>query len=739
TVRSGEAVPDAVTSLWKDGHLLRLDLSPFTKQQSIGLVEDVLGGKLEGLSADLMWEASGGNALFLHHLVEAALEAKTLRQVRGIWQLRGRTAITSELASLLESRVEQLPEDILHALKLLTLCEPLDLDVLSEIADETAIEEAEARDLVKIVPEHGQLNVRFTHPLFGEVIRRRLGLASSRRLRGQLVKVLRTRPLDAASDRIRLAELALDTDQADAGLFASAAEDATLLADHPLGERLARAAMKRGGGMESAEVLARALLWQGHPQEAERILGSFDPDALNQGQLVRWGVSRIANLFWSMGDSERADEVLAAVRARVTYPALALVLDGIASVFSVFEGRLDDGRTGAEAVLAHDDALPFAVEWAAFAAMHALALAGRGDEVAPVAARFHAHEEHLDGLLRFTAMRGEVLAHTFGGDLVQARACVEKSLEFFSAGQYLAWAMANMLIGTTELASGHCQDAAGRLEQSLAATASDAAVAWSYPARIELGQAYAALGRTEDAARMVDEAKQRAGRHLTVFAPQLVLADAWLNGAEGTVQRAVEVAHEAADSAARAGQYALEAEALHTAARFGDRTVADRLAELGAQLNGTLIGVHARHAAAVSAGDGAALDAVASEYERLGYLWSAADAYAQAASAHERCGDRKAVTESSGAANRLSADCGGLMTPALRSAAQPLPLTAREREIANLVAAGLSNKEIAERIFVSVRTVEGHLYRACLKLDVTDREALAAITRSSKMRDARHR
>ncbi len=59
-------------------------------------------------------------------------------------------------------------------------------------------------------------------------------------------------------------------------------------------------------------------------------------------------------------------------------------------------------------------------------------------------------------------------------------------------------------------------------------------------------------------------------------------------------------------------------------------------------------------------------------------------------------------------------------------AAHPLPLTVREREIANLVAAGLSNKDIADRLVVSVRTVEGHLYRACIKLDISDREDLAA-------------
>lgn len=55
----------------------------------------------------------------------------------------------------------------------------------------------------------------------------------------------------------------------------------------------------------------------------------------------------------------------------------------------------------------------------------------------------------------------------------------------------------------------------------------------------------------------------------------------------------------------------------------------------------------------------------------------------------------------------------------------------REREIAGLIAAGLSNSEIADRLVLSVRTVESHIYRACAKLDVTDRDQLAAIVRQS--------
>lgn len=45
------------------------------------------------------------------------------------------------------------------------------------------------------------------------------------------------------------------------------------------------------------------------------------------------------------------------------------------------------------------------------------------------------------------------------------------------------------------------------------------------------------------------------------------------------------------------------------------------------------------------------------------------------------------------------------------------------------MSAGLSNREVAEALTLSVRTVEGHVYRACFKLDVADRDELARLIR----------
>ena len=68
----------------------------------------------------------------------------------------------------------------------------------------------------------------------------------------------------------------------------------------------------------------------------------------------------------------------------------------------------------------------------------------------------------------------------------------------------------------------------------------------------------------------------------------------------------------------------------------------------------------------------------------------------------------------------------GARTPALVVADATEPITPREREIALLAADGVASKEIAERLFLSVRTVNNHLQKVYTKLGVTSRAELAA-------------
>ncbi|GGW56183.1 LuxR family transcriptional regulator AbsR2 [Streptomyces griseoloalbus] len=139
---------------------------------------------------------------------------------------------------------------------------------------------------------------------------------------------------------------------------------------------------------------------------------------------------------------------------------------------------------------------------------------------------------------------------------------------------------------------------------------------------------------------------------------------------------------------------------------------------------GRLNGVFADHADALARADGPALDRVAEELQRRGFLLFAAEAYAQAVPAHrEPHAARTARTRAAALARR----CQGARTPALAGLVLG-ELTARQRQIVTLAAEGLSNRQIAERLTLSVRTVGNHLYGAYTRLGTPSRATLGRFT-----------
>ena len=64
-------------------------------------------------------------------------------------------------------------------------------------------------------------------------------------------------------------------------------------------------------------------------------------------------------------------------------------------------------------------------------------------------------------------------------------------------------------------------------------------------------------------------------------------------------------------------------------------------------------------------------------------------------------------------------------------------LSAQELQVARLAGAGMSNKDIAERLFLSHRTVGSHLYRIFPKLGVSNRAQLAAALTGGQLTSAR--
>ena len=156
------------------------------------------------------------------------------------------------------------------------------------------------------------------------------------------------------------------------------------------------------------------------------------------------------------------------------------------------------------------------------------------------------------------------------------------------------------------------------------------------------------------------------------------------------------------------------------------RQVAARLAALAESVEGDLVKARALFATALAKKDGAGLEAVSASFEDLGAVLYAAEASAQAAVVLRERGEFRRAAAAGQRSARLLEGCEGAVTPALRTNMARARLTPGELDAALQAAAGQSNKEIAGKMQLSVRTVESNLQRVYEKLGVSGRRELAA-------------
>jgi DNA-binding CsgD family transcriptional regulator len=142
-----------------------------------------------------------------------------------------------------------------------------------------------------------------------------------------------------------------------------------------------------------------------------------------------------------------------------------------------------------------------------------------------------------------------------------------------------------------------------------------------------------------------------------------------------------------------------------------------------------LLAVAARRVRATAENNPTGLESAAEDFAALGAYGQASATYESAAAIHRERGDRSASTASRARAAGL-ADATrnpGSSGTALEPTSGTERLTGRESEVAVLAAKGLSNREIARTLFLSVRTVESHLYQARVKLGAASRKELGAL------------
>jgi DNA-binding CsgD family transcriptional regulator/energy-coupling factor transporter ATP-binding protein EcfA2 len=735
TIRSGESVLDAVTALLKERLLLTVHIDPFTREQIGVLASAVLGGAVGPRLIDELFDQSAGNLLVLRGLLSAGRENGALVRAEGAWQLRGPLHADRELYDLLEFRLRSLSSQELEVVEVLAVGEVLDWQILREICDADAAANLERRGLIQLVVDGSHTLAQLNHPLLGDAATRHAGVVRSRQLNGILAQALQKHlqagghsHLPDLRSRIRLAQFMMRSDLTpDLDVVIAAAADAVAMSNVVLGEELARFAVDRGGGLAAAMVLAEAVSWQGRGDEAEAALVDAEPgDDADEWLIARWGCLRAANLFWGCGDIEAAARVLTDVKNRVESEAAIHLVTALEVSNGFFCGDVET-TLSVGLGLCESDLLPQATVVAAIPTCGALVAVGRFSEVHRVAdAGLRAAALEGMGLHRFDIGLAEIMSATAAGEFSAAER-VWKRYAAIATGVPEVDAILHAMRGFVQLRRGDLPSACAAFRDSKAILSQGFPSPWVVLVAVLHAQAEGERGDSEAATAALRGAEEAYGPHVAVFLPELELARAWQQASLGETTAAQTHALRAAQVAERAGMHAVETHALHAAVRFGDRSQARRLEKLAAILDTPLAAVIAVYAHGLIKHDAEQVDAAAHQFAELGALAFAADASAQAVGEYARQGERGKEIESSTWAYGLASQC-GLRTPALEAAARPLPLSGRERQIAMLVATGLSNRQIADRLVVSVRTVEGHLYRLFTKLGINNRDQLIHLT-----------
>jgi DNA-binding CsgD family transcriptional regulator len=731
TVRIGLDEPDAVTALWKDGLLERLDLKPFSAAATREVIESKLDGPVDAPSAARFQKLTGGNALFLRQLLADQVAAGRMRKTAGVWMWDGDVAVSSSLSETVGRQMGRLSPEVAMVIDTLSQCEPLAVEVLCDLARRSDLAAAERMGLVSIERTGAGLTARLAHPLFGELRRASAGELYLSEIRGRLAARLGDDGDADMQATVRRALLRLESDlDPDPGLYLESARHAMTLLDLDLADRFATAATE-AGAPGAAGVRAMNLALQGRGEPAELALRAMADSDLPDGH--HWATVRAANLMWNLFDPSGAVEILDGLAAldseapaqRAERLAVQACLDAVAA-------RCESAAANARAALGFPDLPGFHAMMASLALIMAMGALGQVDELARVA----------DQTLRraTTSFQASHMRFWFGA--VYGRACrlTGRIDEFVGTATQLAessrdipglaYANLALLSGTAELARGAVAEAARLVHEAVAGVQTHYVTTGLRPASyFALAEAHAKLGQPDDANAAVATARSCVPADFLFMHTALSLAEGWAMAASGRLGEAVACVTDAARLARDRGQPTHELACIQAAAQWGDTTHAARARELAGALSLPLADAVAAHAEALSARDGEGLLAASAAYRGIGDRVAAADAAAQASVVFDEHQHHRRGLYAAALARELADECGGLHTPALHTPTG-LKLSGRQRDVVELVVAGLSNREIAEKLVMSVRTVEGHVYRACQRVGAQSREELASIIRS---------
>ncbi len=741
-------LPEPLLQLWFEGIAERHDLRPLTREQTSEILAHQLGPQVLPNVAEVLWEASGGNPLLLDCLVDDAKSDGTLLQRNGVWLLaRPLNSHGERLTDVVRRQLLRRPAAERKALNLVALAEPVSKALIEALVDEATVAGLIEQEIVR-VSEEAEPELRLWHPVYGDTLRNLVSPARSLQLRQSLLRLMDREPASAegllrqvswsmecgveVEDRqlLRAAILASRLFEDDLARKAAAqVKDPELqftarsviartyynTSNHAAARDILEADFAKGRTL--AGLLTGSLLWAA----VLSALGHTPADIMHRAEALLRAGERLADA--SPAESER---ILAATRERVqTIRTMVLALAGDAEAA---------GAAGSDPADRDEGRLPASTLERAFGlALEAeqLLVQGKPDSAsaAAAAALEAAGTEHdeLYFLSDFLVVRA-VTAVIHGGDWRAAESLLARFVAGFGPSLISFGGGVHTATGIVLLYQGRSAEAKRTLRAAVEALRlADPQQLFSLTAAMAFAAA-ADIGATEKAAGYLadyESARPPVSRYLRALAAMAVV---YGKARLGGYRRAAEELQRLGRPDGDRNTAGLEFDALTFRLALGDREAAVRLRELAPQLEGRRARAVCGYAAAIGSGQPGELIDAAKTCEEAELWGFAALAYGDAANAYHAAGDalRERMATAQRQRCRDRADSAAGDEPAGQDTLGLL--TRRERDIVALAVRGLSDRQIAAELQVSVRTVEGHLYRSYAKLNIKGREELRRVS-----------
>ncbi|SDC60415.1 regulatory protein, luxR family [Sanguibacter gelidistatuariae] len=716
--------------LWKDGVADRLDLQPFSRAQVEGWLSGSLGGSIASEALHQVWDASVGNAFQMLEVTASAVRSGALRRDSDVWVWSGEAPLSRRVIELVKHEVAHVGAQGRRALELVAVARGLDRDVLERIVPAPVIDgllaegvlsvryRDTARDVRPDTASSSEPVVRLPHlqcsPMVAEVL---LEMASAGQRR-EILATLRAVQGDLGT-QTGLALVASVAASLECGLPETparivAALHTSLMAGRcPEVKRMASAALSMlplGTPARLDVLAARAQAWRFLDQPArslrdiDQLREEMAATEVDSETYVRHIIATTEIVMaieqYHHGDTESAlralgiAEVQVDARLQGNVPAeTALQLTVARLVALSCAGRFHECRGEATAIASGPDSL----------SVHVLPLIPiMIVDLCETGRLFQAQElvqKHLGVAVAHADTRpwavAEILSAGFlaliGLGEVAAAEGVVAMLSGDGAPFNVERTSGHLIRGGLATLRGRWSDARAELHAANVQFAISDVIGLSAMTLVSEGLMAIASGDTAAGRELLSRADAAPSRMYSAYMQAEIRclhldAAAWLR-APDLYDQGLGLAEWAAER----GLWRVELDGLHRAvfALHGEGRLAaggdllERVHAVAAHIDGRRARAQLAHVVAMFSCDRDLILVASRELGESG-VW-------------------------------------------LPLSQPPVALTRREQEIAGLAAGGLSSKEIAERLVLSVRTVDSHLSRIFAKAGVRSRRELASV------------